>query len=709
MQFLRALFFAALVAAASAVDPVSKVLQLLGQLQTKIGADGAAEQKAFEEYVDFCENGAKDKEFEITTAKSSIEGLSATIGKAVADGAAAVESIDELSADISGNEADLTSATEIREKENQDFTAAEKELVDTIDTLARATNMLERKLHGAALLEAKVDTADVSKIISTLSALVEAASFTLHDKQKLLALAQDASSEDSDDDELGAPAPEAYKSHSASIIDVLEDLHQKAEVQLQDLRREEVSAQHTFDLTKQSLEDQVKVDTGALADTKAAKAEAAQTKAQAEGELGVTEQTLSKAQDTLKNLKSGCMRVANDHGASVTSREEELKAISEAIAALQEMTGGAVAATYSFLQTDTSSLGAIRATSRMGSGLRSGNDLVNFEVVNMVRNLARQQKSAALAQLAGRISSAVRLASSQGQDPFAKVKEMISGMIEQLVKEAGQEAAHKAYCDEQYAETKTKTDELKYDITKMSTKIDKATAESARLKDEVVELQKSLADVAKAQAEATALRGKEHEVYVTTKADLEQGLDGVRLALKVLREYYATTPSLFQQQQPEMPASHERASGSGTSVIGMLEVVESDLGKNLANIEMEEETAAVEYEKVSMDNKMSTAMMQKDVKYKSKEAASLDKSVTEMSSDLTGYQTELDAVLEYSTNIRNMCEVKPETHEERVGRREAEISGLKEALKALDGQALQLLQRRQRHRKTGLRGVSMAP
>jgi len=203
------------------------------------------------------------------------------------------------------------------------------------------------------------------------------------------------------------------------------------------------------------------------------------------------------------------------------------------------------------------------------------------------------------------------------------------------------------------------------------------------------------------------LRSEEHTQYVTTKADLEEGLQGVRLALKVLREYYAAAPALIQHTQPEMPEYHESASGSGTSVIGMLEVVESDLGKNLANIEMEEETAATEYERVSMDNRMSTAMMQKDVKYKTKEAASLDKAVTELSSDLSGAQTELDAVLEYSINIRGMCELKPETFEERVGRRTAEIDGLKQALKSLDGEALALLQRRHNRRKIGLRSVSM--
>merc|ERR1719291_154455 len=104
----------------------------------------------------------------------------------------------------------------------------------------------------------------------------------------------------------------------------------------------------------------------------------------------------------------------------------------------------------------------------------------------------------------------------------------------------------------------------------------------------------------------------------------------------------------------------------------MLEVVEADLGKNLATTEVNEAAAATSYQKLSMETKMSTMMKEKDVKYKEKEAATLDKTASELASDIDGAQTELDAVMQYSVNIRGMCELKPETFEERRRRREAE-------------------------------------
>merc|ERR1719359_2663581 len=101
-------------------------------------------------------------------------------------------------------------------------------------------------------------------------------------------------------------------------------------------------------------------------------------------------------------------------------------------------------------------------------------------------------------------------------------------------------------------------------------------------------------------------------------------------------------------------------------------------------------------------NKVSTTSKGQDVKYKSKEAAGLDKSTVEASSDREGTQAELDALVEYLGKLNKMCVAKAEPYAERKRRREAELAGLKNALKILDGEAL-LLQEKTKH---ALRGTS---
>jgi len=695
MRASQAVLIASLCAQqAAAASPVQKVVQLLGELEAKIIKDGESEKKTFATYMDWCNNGKSDKQYEIKTAKSDIEDLTATISKADADTTTMSSKIEGLGSSISTNDADLKAGTGIREKEHKEFVATEKEMVDTIDTLERAINILERKMHGSAMLQAKLDTKDVQNLVKTLDTVIDAASLSLHDRKKLIGLVQSSQEEDDAafDEAEGAPAPEAYKSHSGSIIDVLTDLKQKAEIQLDEARKEEMNAKHNFDLLKQSLEDQIEVDTKELAESKARKHDAAETKAVAAGELAVTQKDLKEAQDVLKNMDSDCRTKAADHEMSVKNREEELKAIAAAIKALMEKTGGAAKQVYgSFLETDHSE--------EQGSKLKTHSDLINFEVVNMVRALAREQQSAQLTQLATRIAVVMRQGNAMGEDPFRKVKDLITNMVERLEKEAGEEATHKAYCDKEMAETKQKVGELKYDIEKYTSKIDKSKAESARLKDEVATLRRELAKIVSSQSSADAIRREEKAAYEIAKADLTQGLEGVRMALKVLRDYYSNDGAALVQQ-PADPGTHKSADGAGGAIIGMLEVVESDMGKALANENMNEEAAAVSYEKLSMENRVEKATKEQDVKYKSKSAAELDKKVVEVSSDRESAQTELDAVLQYTKNIRGMCELKPESYEERKSRREAEVNGLREALKILDGESVFL----QKQHKS-LRGV----
>jgi len=64
-----------------------------------------------------------------------------------------------------------------------------------------------------------------------------------------------------------------------------------------------------------------------------------------------------------------------------------------------------------------------------GSRLQSHADLAGAEVVTMVKRLAQKQHSVALAQLASRIAAVMRLGASGGDDPFGKVKGLISAMI----------------------------------------------------------------------------------------------------------------------------------------------------------------------------------------------------------------------------------------------------------------------------------------
>jgi len=674
-----------LVASASAeqVNPLQKVVQLLSDLESKIMKEGEAEEKAYKDFFEWCDDAAKNKQFEIKTATAKKEKLEAAIQEAASNIEAAKETIEELATQIATDEADLKAATEIRAKEHGVFVETEAELADAVDTLGRAYGIIERNMKGSALLQQPVDTGSIATLLSSLSTVIDAAAFSSHDKQKIMALVQGKDGSNDDDDMmLGAPAPDVYKSKSGGILDVLGDMKDKAEEELSAARKDEMNNKHNYDMMKLSLEDAIKAANKEKTEAETSMADNEGAKAVAEGDLAMTEKDLADATAALETVGTDCMTSASDHQTSTTGRAEELKALATAKKIIQQTTAGAGAQTYSFLQIGSNS----------GFKLRTSTDLSNYEVVLAVKRLAEQHHSTELAQLASRISATIRYGAASGDDPFAKVKGLITDMIDKLMKEAQEEASFKAYCDEEMAKTEAKKDELNADITKLTGKIDQATAMSTSLKEDVAELQKELAELADMQAKMDAARKEENEIYTVAKKDLEEGITGVQNALEVLREYYESGDAFLQQ--PTKPTTHSKASGAGGSIIDMLEVIESDFTKNLAEIETEEATAASEYEKMTQENKITKATKEQDVKYKTKEHTSLDKEVAELSADKASAETELDAVMEYDAKIKAQCIAKPETYEERKKRREAEIAGLKEALSILEGQAF--LQRQNR-------------
>merc|ERR1719207_52352 len=426
--------------AAEQVNPLQKVIQLLSALEAKILKEGEAEAKAYKDFFEWCDDAAKEKGFTLKTETAKKLKLEATINKAKSDIEDAEEMISELSATISEDEADLKAATAIREKEQKSFTAEEAELMSASDMLGRAITIIEREMKGSALIQTKLTLNNLNGFVQGLQALLDATSISTSDKKDLVAFVQNQNRQGDEDDmgELGEPDPAAYKSKSGGIVDVLTDMKEKADTELADLRKAEQTNQHNFDLLKLAITDAVNANQKELDENKASKADGEETLAAAEGELAISNKALAEAQTSLDLIHEDCMQKASDHELTVQGRKEELAALAKAKKIIQQMTAGAVSQSYSFLQisTKTSSTGA--------------------EVVNLIKKLARDQHSAALAQLASRLSAVIRYGATSGDDPFAKIKGLITDMIAKLMKEAEAEASEKAYCDEEMAKTKAK-------------------------------------------------------------------------------------------------------------------------------------------------------------------------------------------------------------------------------------------------------------
>jgi len=644
---------------------MEKTIQLLEGLSAKIVKEGEAEAALYEKFTAYCNDESKETQFEVKTSKADAERASAALADETAKIGAAEAKIEELSTTIATAEKDLASATKIREKENADFTKVESELMEGVSMLERAIAIIEREMAKTGFIQG---ADSMKKVSDALQVVMDAGMVNSQDKTKVQALLQAQTAEGEDDLELqpaGAPDPAAYKSKSGGIVDVLEDMLEKAKAELADAQKAEMNSKFDYEQLKQKLEDAMKFGTKELGETKSAKAAAEEAKAVAENDLAVADKATAEGSKHLSDLQNECMTKATEYEESQHGRQGELTALATAKKILEEKTGGAADREYSFLQISSSTSAGARAKK------------VKDRVVNMLQALATKDDSNAISLLADRVEAA----SMMGEDPFAKIKGLISEMIEKLEADAAKEAGHKAFCDKEMSETKAKKEEKESDLDTLGTKIDKATSKIAKLKEEIATLTEELGAIAAAQKEADEIRMAEKEAWAAAKADYESGVEGVGMALQVLRDYYA------EKDEALIQAQHDKATGAATGIIGMLEVIESDFTKSLADGSATEAMAIEAYEKLTQDNKIATTEKETAVEYKTKDQKETEARLSGLKEDKASAEKEYAAIMEYWEKLQPMCIAKPEPYAERKKRREAEIAGLKEALTILEEEA----------------------
>jgi len=641
--------------------PIGKVIEMITDLQAKVIAEGEETQKVYEEFSTWCEEKAVALQQEIKTAQGEVMNLKATIEKESASIQVDTAKIEEVAGEIAAAEADLAAATKIRNKETADFESFEADVSETIDTIERAIGVIEKGLQGGASM---MQFQHSGNVVQALASMVSAEAISSSDGKKLTALLQS----NTDDDDSGAPAAAVFENSAGSgnILDSLNGLLEKANSELEGARAAEKGAAQNFEMLAMSLNDQIKFANKELAQAKAGKAESEEYKGTAVGDLGVTTTDLQEDISTLAGVHHDCMTKASEFEVEVTSRGEELKALATAKKIVIEATS--LAQTDSFLQLSTRS------------------DLVSFEAVRYVRDLAKKQHSTALAQLASRMDTTVRFGGGNKADVFGKIKGLLNDMIAKLEAEAEADATEKAFCDKEVPEAQAKVDDKAAEIEKLTAKIDKMTAKSTTLKTETAGVEAQLVELTKSQAEATKIRQEEKANFEAQKPVLEKAIAGIQQALKVLNDYYGSAGD----------AAHGASGGTSTGIIGLLEVAESDFSKELAEITDAEDKAAYFYEQETKESEIMKVKKEQDVKFKTRAAASLDKSVSEYTSDRAGVQTESDAVSEQLKELQSRCAGKAETYAERKARREEEMAGLNEAMTVLESQTA-LIQTKSKH------------
>jgi chromosome segregation ATPase len=641
-------------ATASKVSPVQKVIQLLGELKVKVQNDVAAESKAMDEYTEFCDDEITEKKHSIEVAASDIEAYNAVIEESNGKITELSSVLADAGSEIAAKQGELKGAKELRATENGDFKAAQKELVDSVDMLARATQVLKRELSFAQGKGKKAISAQLKNAVGALSAIVNAAWVDPASVKKVQAFLEE-------DDLSLAQQPQAssynYESKSGGIVATIEDMQDKAEEQLNSLRKEEMTKKFNFEMLQQSLTDAVANLEKEVGEATSSKSAAEEKKASAESDLSKTEESKAADEKYKGTMTMECQNKAEEWAARQKSATGEVEAIEKA----KEILASGVKAM--FIQAEEKTV-TVKASLKNDS---------RSKLVHLLKKMGRQYNSFGLMQIANKAKS----------DPFVKIRGLIEDMIVKLEKQAAEEATHDAWCKEENTKSKASRDAKIEKVEKYTARKDKAVATVATLKQEIAELGAQLKDIAAATAEATKIRADENAAYKKASTDFKDSAEAVAQAVEVLREYYGSA-ALIQMKQPSFASAN---SDSGSNIISFLEVAQSDFTRLLAESEAEEAEAKKAFETLMQESAVSKATKEAEVKGKTSEVKSLEVAIADTTNDLETSSKELDAVMEYIEKLKPQCESRAMTYEERKAARDEEVAGLKQALEILAGDA----------------------
>merc|ERR1719364_277724 len=637
------------------VTPVQKVIQMLNDMMAKGKAEKEDEQVRFATFTQFCKSTTTEKNQAIETTTAEIDDLTADIASYGEEIMTKEKEIAQHDDDIGAWTKEKEEATYAREKEHADFVVEHQDYTEYIDSVERAIESIEAGNKDVTLVQQK----SVLGNVASLAKVPEAA------KKVIMSFIQgDHNRLEADLLEVSAPQGKVFESQSSGILDMVKGMGEKMEDKREEVEKEEMNKKHAFDMIAQDLTDQIESNEQAREKKASIKAQAAESKAQAEGDLAAAKNLLAEDQKFLSDLTQECEQKSADFDKRQEVRQGDIEAIQKAIEIMSS----------SDIASGTQHLPGLVQTSPSFAQLRSSSSaFAQKSVADFLSTRATKLHSKLLSFVAVRA----------GDDPFKKVTKMIKDMIQKLMQEATEEAEHKGFCDTELTTNKqtrdAKTEESDELTAEAEKEKNKATIEDA--KGAQAATQQALT-VLKEFYDKAAVQGA---AAIQEQVNPQGPINYDERALQILDK-----TSLLQKssstQKPEMEEGGYTGMGNG-GVMGMLEVIESDFARLLAETTADEAENAAEYEKLSNDSAEDKAVKETDSKSKTGEKTRKESALASAQKDLASTKEELSAAMDYYEKLKPSCVDAGISYEERVAKRKEEIESLQEALQILAADA----------------------
>merc|ERR1719335_1974234 len=390
---------------------------------------------------------------------------------------------------------------------------------------------------------------------------------------------------------------QGMQQNTENNLAAFEMLKGKAEESLQRLRNNNLQDKHNHDLRIQSLLDAIHLSEDKLDDTKRDHSRLSEEKAKAESEKADTEASKKASETSLAEVQVTCEKAAAAWAARQKGAKEEMAAISKA----KDILAARVTVLVQSNQPDEDA-----AVSKQSSKLRES-------LVAHFRKLGSDLHSLAM----------LNLVSVSSSEPMAQVKQLLKDLTMKLEKEAAEAASLHEFCKEEKKKTTDAKEKKSMVIETLETRLDKANAKSAQLKEDIAMLSEEISSIDAAQEEATKMRTEEHATFVKAEADLKEAADAVGDAIDALKDYYGDASLVQIQSVAGQPKLGGAKSDSAGGILNILDMMRGEFMKQLAATQSDEREAVKAYEMQTQDFKVSKATKSAEIKGAESEVKSL--------------------------------------------------------------------------------------
>lgn len=674
------------------VNPIRKVVTLMQEMKKEVEAEGEAEKELFEKFMCYCKNNDGALAKNAADAASAGEEMRAKVASETSEKKQVDQDLAQAKKDRADAKGDLAKATKLREKEHKEYLEENADAEANLAATGKAIESLEKGMGGAFLQSAA--GSQLRDIVNGMEDRIEA-----EDKEALAAFL----SMDKD-----------YAPASGQIVGILKNMKDEMIKSIGQSKEAEEAAAKQFAELSAAKNKEIQATTEAIESLTKRSGELAVSIVQNKNAAEDSEEEAADAVEFLANLKKTCAEKEKQWEERQKTRAEEISAIGQAIAILNEddaldlfkktmktpegvdpKTGMPTAAP----QVDTFGRPVqafLQVRRSKGSALAKARALLGEHKFN---------SSVPLSLLSHMVLNQIRTAEKSGKVDFSKVLKMIDDMVVLLGQEQKDDGEHLEFCRGEFDSSEDKQKELEGATKALSSSISEMADEIKSLAGEIANAGDNIKATDTAVAEASAQRKAEHAEFTATVQANQMAIELIGKAKNKLQLFYnpelatpetpAPTPSpyAFLQLRVGQPGaapetfgdSYEKKSGKSGGVMGLMDKMIKELEMDVKEAEHDESTAQKDYEELMAESQKSNEEETKKIAHKSKAKADLESSLEETKRGHALKEEALGELKTYIQELHGSCDFIMANFEVRKEARTKEIEGLKNAKAVLAG------------------------